>query len=79
MFFLYFSPLNRTLLLYFRFEILLVVNQFYLTDGENEYVIRGNSAILKCKIPSFIADFVTVDAWIDNDGNEYSHTKDEYG
>ncbi|XP_035788181.1 Down syndrome cell adhesion molecule-like protein Dscam2 isoform X37 [Anopheles albimanus] len=48
-----------------------VVNQFYQTDGENEYVIRGNSAILKCKVPSFIADFVFVEAWIDNEGQEY--------
>lgn len=42
--------------------------QNYITEAENEYVIRGNSAIIKCKIPSFVADFVSVDAWItDND------------
>lgn len=56
-----------------------VVNQFYQTDGENEYVIRGNSAILKCKVPSFIADFVFVEAWIDSDGNEYHHQEHEFG
>ncbi|EDS26522.1 DSCAM [Culex quinquefasciatus] len=55
-----------------------VVNQFYQTDGENEYVIRGNSAILKCKVPSFIADFVFVEAWIDSDGNEYHHQEHEF-
>lgn len=36
-----------------------------------EYVIRGNSAILKCSIPSYIAEFVTVDAWIRDDGETY--------
>lgn len=36
----------------------------------NEYVIRGNPAVLKCSIPSFVADFVYVDAWIDETGEE---------
>lgn len=33
--------------------------------------MRGNSAILKCLIPSFVADFVSVTAWVDSDGDEY--------
>lgn len=33
----------------------------------NEYVIRGNSAVLKCSIPSFVADFVNVVSWHDED------------
>ena len=37
-------------------------------DVEN-YVILGNDAILKCDIPSFVADLVVVDAWVDNEGN----------
>jgi len=37
----------------------------------NEYVIRGNSVVLKCSIPPFIADFVTVVSWQDNSGNVY--------
>jgi hypothetical protein len=48
------------------------VNQFY--DPEilgKEYVMRGNAAILKCTIPSFVADFVTVEAWIDEENHEY--------
>lgn len=35
-----------------------------------EYVMRGNSAVLKCSIPSFVADFVSVTAWIDDEGHE---------
>lgn len=50
----------------------VVVSQNYLTEAENEYVIRGNSAVMKCKIPSFVADFVHVDAWISDDGEEFS-------
>jgi len=37
----------------------------------NEYVIRGNSVVLKCSIPPFIVDFVTVVSWQDNLGNIY--------
>lgn len=33
-----------------------------------EYVIRGNAAVLKCSIPSFVADFVRVESWIDELG-----------
>lgn len=33
-----------------------------------EYVIRGNAAVLKCSIPSFVADFVRVESWIDEEG-----------
>lgn len=35
-----------------------------MTEAENEYVIRGNAAIVRCKIPSFVSDFVYVEAWI---------------
>lgn len=48
-----------------------------MTEAENEYVIKGNSAVMKCKIPSFVADFVYVDAWIDTeDGTVLTHTND---
>lgn len=36
-----------------------------------EYVLRGNSAILKCHIPSFVSEYVTVISWIiSEDDNE---------
>ncbi|KRJ98247.1 dscam, isoform P [Drosophila yakuba] len=47
-----------------------VVSQFYITEAENEYVIKGNAAVVKCKIPSFVADFVQVEAWLDEEGME---------
>lgn len=38
----------------------------------DENVLRGNTAIVKCHIPSFVADFVVVDAWIANEEDEKS-------
>ncbi|XP_075224355.1 Down syndrome cell adhesion molecule 1 isoform X5 [Lycorma delicatula] len=48
-----------------------VVNQFYEAEILTEYVIRGNTAVLKCSIPSFVADFVQVESWLDNAGTVY--------
>ncbi|KAF5275808.1 hypothetical protein FQA39_LY06668 [Lamprigera yunnana] len=55
-----------------------VVSQFYITEAENEYVIRGNSAIMKCKIPSFVADFVQIDAWLDSDDKTLKYGDGNY-
>lgn len=46
--------------------------QNYVTEAENEYVIRGNTAVIKCKIPSFVSDFVSVDAWLDDENFTYT-------
>ncbi|KFB35461.1 AGAP010884-PA-like protein [Anopheles sinensis] len=40
-----------------------VVSQYYEVDVNKEHVILGNSAIFKCLIPSFVADFVDVVSW----------------
>jgi len=45
-----------------------VVTQKYEVNVMDEYVLRGNTAILKCHIPSFVADFVIVVSWEDSDG-----------
>ena len=57
---------------------LKVVTQPYEAEADNEYVIRGNTAIMKCEVPSFVADFVTVEMWMDTDGNTYYQNSD-YG
>ena len=36
-----------------------------------EQIIVGNSVLLKCTIPSFVADFVQITGWIDSEGKEY--------
>ena len=38
--------------------------------------MRGNAAIIKCLIPSFVADFVQVVAWISEDGEEFKSGSD---
>lgn len=37
--------------------------QYFDIDVIKEFAIRGNAAILKCLIPSFVADFVSVVSW----------------
>lgn len=34
-----------------------------------ENVLRGNSAIVKCHIPSFVTEYVTVSSWIISEGD----------
>nr|NP_001036517.1 down syndrome cell adhesion molecule 1, isoform Z [Drosophila melanogaster]ABI31068.1 down syndrome cell adhesion molecule 1, isoform Z [Drosophila melanogaster] len=53
-----------------------VVNQYYEAEVVSEYVIRGNTAVLKCTIPSFVADFLRVEAWVASDGTEYAPEED---
>lgn len=53
------------------YEPLTVVAQSYEAEADNEYVIRGNSAVMKCEVPSFVADFVFVEMWLDSAGNTY--------
>ena len=41
-------------------------------DIFRESVIIGNDAIFKCSAPSFVSDFVSVDSWVDSEGNVLS-------
>lgn len=59
--------------------IISVVIQPYEAEADNEYVIRGNAAIMKCEIPSYVSDFIVVDMWIDSDGGSYYPNSDLYG
>ena len=64
--------MNQHLFIYFFKNIFAVVAQTYSTDAQHKvYVILGNSALVKCDIPSFVADFVSVVSWVDNNGAEY--------
>jgi len=55
------------------------VTQSYNTYGDQEDIIRGNSAVLKCKIPSFVADFLEVVSWHDDLGTVYSSHDSNFG
>lgn len=48
-----------------------VIEEPYRSEVNNEYVIRGNSVVLKCSVPPFIVDFVTVVSWQDESGNVF--------
>lgn len=54
-----------------------VVIQSYESEADNEYVIRGNSVVMKCEIPSYVADFVFVDLWLDSENRNYYPGTDE--
>ena len=59
---------------FYRFFVfgISVVAQTYSTDPTHKvYVIVGNSALVKCEVPSFVSDFVSVVSWVENNGLEY--------
>ena len=46
--------------------------QTYRVDVFVSQVIIGNEVLLKCDIPSFASDFVSVAAWVDSEGVSYA-------
>ena len=53
-----------------------VVIQSYETDVAKEYVILGNDALMKCSIPSFVADSVAVVSWTHSEDELKSFTQE---
>ena len=47
------------------------MSQPYATHVNQEYVIRANDVVLKCGVPSFVSDFVSVESWVDSELNEF--------
>ncbi len=56
-----------------------VVSQDYSTRANDVYVILGNSALLKCEVPSFVTDLVTIASWVDGEGQEYFANRKSFG
>jgi len=52
---------------------LSAVTQAYEGNVFMANVIVGNDALLKCDIPSFVQDFVSVDGWLDSEGKNIGH------
>lgn len=46
-----------------------MVSQTYSVNLMEENVLRGNSAVVKCHIPSFVTEYVTVASWIISEEN----------
>lgn len=45
----------------------------------DEHVLRGNTGILKCHIPSFVADYVFVSSWIEDELTEiYTESEQQF-
>lgn len=55
-----------------------MVASYFEADVNKEHVIRGNAAIIKCLIPSFVADFVEVVSW-HTDQDEVFYPDQNYG
>lgn len=49
-------------------SVFTVVKQFYESRVIDEFVLKGNTGILKCLVPSFVTDFVLVEGWVADDG-----------
>ncbi|XP_050296010.1 cell adhesion molecule Dscam2 isoform X2 [Anthonomus grandis grandis] len=56
-------------------HIKAVVKQKYDIQVSDEYVIAGNTAVLKCKIPTYVSDYVMVTSWVQDENiNIYPNT-----
>ncbi|CAN8026776.1 unnamed protein product, partial [Ixodes persulcatus] len=58
-----------------------VVDYKYEPRVYDGFVIRGNTAVLKCHVPSYIRQYTLVDAWIRDDGftiNASGNKEDRY-
>lgn len=45
----------------------------------DESVLKGNTAIFKCHIPSFVSDYVQVTSWLQDDSHEIVPEDKKYG
>ncbi|KAM0727414.1 Cell adhesion molecule Dscam1 [Formica fusca] len=55
-----------------------VVAQYFEVQVYDQFAIRGNAAIFKCQVPSFVADHVDVVGWIDSNGGSYVADEQSY-
>jgi len=63
----------------FFFTSFAVVAQYFEVQVYDQFAIRGNAAIFKCQVPSFVADHVDVVGWIDSNGGSYVADAQSYG
>ena len=51
-----------------KYAVISVVQQRYEVQVYDEFVISGNTAVLRCHIPSYVRDYVAVVTWEREDG-----------
>ena len=61
---------SRELKQYDLLSISVVLHSFEV-DVFKENVVLGNDALMKCQVPSLVADLVSVHSWLDSKGNEF--------
>ncbi|CAL1264725.1 unnamed protein product [Larinioides sclopetarius] len=44
-----------------------VIKQRFNPQVYDDFVVRGNTAVLRCHLPTFVKEYVSVDSWIRND------------
>ncbi|GIX91381.1 hypothetical protein CDAR_392581 [Caerostris darwini] len=52
---------------YPQMPLLKVINQRFVPKVYDYYVIRGNTAVLRCHLPASVKEYVSVESWIRND------------
>ena len=55
-----------------------VVGTGYETNVAPESVMLQNDMLFKCSIPSFVSDFMSVEAWTDSEGGTF-YAGNNYG
>ncbi|XP_066244763.1 cell adhesion molecule Dscam1 isoform X28 [Euwallacea similis] len=55
-----------------------VVSQYYEAQVYDVFVIKGNTAVFKCHIPSFVSDHVEIVSWQDTSNNRFLPPTDDY-
>lgn len=56
-----------------------VVSQYYEAQVYDVFSIKGNAAVFKCNLPSFVSDHLDVVSWTDTDGGQYLIDNVDYG
>lgn len=57
-----------------------VVNQYYEAQVYDIFVIKGNAAVFKCNVPSFVSDHLEIISWEDTLGGKYlPPSKSDFG
>lgn len=53
------------------------MKQHFTPQEFDDFVVKGNTAVLKCHLPSFVREYVVVDSWIRNDGHILKMTENK--
>ncbi|KAJ8667920.1 hypothetical protein QAD02_009583, partial [Eretmocerus hayati] len=54
------------------------VSQYFEVQVYDVFAIRGNAAIFKCQVPSFVGDYVIVAEWISSNGESFTFDSQSY-